>query len=1104
MTWKEKADLLEQNMSIAHLFSVLCLEKEKTFAVWLEGDAVKTSDYAELESRSFACAENITKTGFGKKGGWTGIAVDTCTDWPVLFWGVMAAGRNALLLDPSLDDAGIDHLMKEAGGDSLITRRQRNLPYAQKTPEEALGESFAPTPGFTPDWADLLAACTSGTTATSRVYVYNGEAICRQIIGFSEHLKYPCFMCEEESPVRTVAFLPMNHIFGLLTNVITTPFLDSPQIFLKDRSPMTILETCRKADAEMLLTVPLLVNSISTTIQKRVAAESAVKRVAFRMMQGISLTCQRINPRFGLKVGKKLFKSINKNLFGDSMAQLVVGGARVPSEHMRVVNALGYAVTVGFGMTETAITSYENKIDLKSRVSGSVGLPLPISTYTVIPDGGDTNRGELLIKCDAMHIGRLSAGVLLPPVTDSDGWFHTGDIVRLGKKGRMWIEGRVKDVIIGESGENVYPDELEDVFTGIEGVEQLSVLGINQGDDELIALVLNVGERYDDEEFLKELAAKVDRQNKTLRPLKRVRLVYATPEPLPVVSAIKVKRAEIRKRITEGSYPCKRLSVTKGVSDVVSGANAPSPAKEPKDTSVYQPEFDEIRQKIKECFARELEIDPGEIGDDTSFTEDIDSDSLHRLGALLRVENELDIVIPEEAYENCTTVNDLARVVFSIKTGGDPQPEQSQAEETLPDETPETEEAVEVTPITNFADSPEYKAFIKRYDLLNGCKNPYFICHESPLKDTSIMEGREVLNFGSYNYVGMSGRKETSDAAKAAIDKYGTSASGSRLLAGEKQLYKELEKEIADWKSADDALVFVGGHSTNVTVVGNFCGRGDLIIYDAFAHNSIREGARLSEAVTLRFRHNDTAALENLLKLHRKKYAKCLIIVEGVYSMDGDIAPIPEFVRLKKKYGCFLMVDEAHSACVIGKTGGGVDEYFGLDPKDIDFKMGTLSKGLGACGGYIAGPAEIIEYLRYNAPGFVFSVGISPALAASVLAAIKLLRSDPTIIESLQKNIKMFIEEAKKRNLNTLSASETAVIPVLVGSDEDTFILSNKMGELGVFVPPAIFPAVPKGKSRLRFCVISEHKPEQIIKALDILEEAAKSCGISLPSPDSE
>lgn len=1084
MTWSEKAELLKKELTFKHLFSVLCLDKSKSFAIWVEDDEVKSYNYGALESRAYACADTINKLNFGKKGGWTGIAVDTCREWPILFWGILASGRNAILLDPSLEDAGIDHLMQESGADALITRKIRNLPYAQKTPEEVMGTGNA-SDGFSPDWADMIAVCTSGTTTTSRVYVYNGEAVCLQALGFEEHLSGKIMFCEKNAPIRVLAFLPLNHIFGFLTNIVDTPFLDSDQVFLKDRSPQTILETCRKAEVNMILTVPLLLNSISATIQKKVKDEKPLKRAAFGVMKGISLTCQRIFPLWGLKVGKKLFKSINKNLFGDSMMVVVCGGAHMPSEHLEMINALGYSASMGFGMTETAITSYEKRIDLKSRISGSVGVPLSISEYKILSDGDNPNRGELLIKCKAMHIGRLSKGILLPPSVDEEGWFHTGDIARIGKQKRMWIEGRCKDVIIGESGENVYPDELEDTFAGLEGIEQFSVLGINRNDNELITLVLNVGDKYNDDGFLAKLTAEIDKRNRTLRPLKRVRLVYVTPDPLPVASVIKVKRGQIKKLIESGSFVCKQLSVSENPVVIETGNKEQKKADPQTPEASCNSDLDSIIQAIKECFAEELLIDINTIHNDSRFTDEIECDSLHKLGALLRIENRFGITIPEDSYEYCQSVNDLAGVIKSI------------LEKDTVKICPRND--LQVTPITDFTRTPEYKEFAKRYEGLNGIRNPYFICHESPLKDTSLMDGKEVLNFGSYNYVGMSGRKEVNEAAKAAIDKYGTSASGSRLLAGEKVLYQELEREIAEWKHAEDALVLVGGHSTNVTVVGNFCGKNDLIVYDALAHNSIHEGCRLSDAIAIPFPHNDTVALDRILSTRRNKYTKVLIVVEGAYSMDGDIAPIPEIVEIKKKYGCFLMVDEAHSACVIGKTGGGVDEYFGLEPSDIDIKMGTLSKGLGACGGYVAGRRELIEYMRYNIPGFVFSVGISPALAAAVLESIRLLRKNPEILENLHRNIKIFMEEAKKRNLNTCLAGETAIIPVLVGEDCNAFILSNRLYESGVFVPPAVFPAVPKGQARLRFCVISDHKPEQIIKALDTLVSCADELGIKLP-----
>ena len=403
--------------------------------------------------------------------------------------------------------------------------------------------------------------------------------------------------------------------------------------------------------------------------------------------------------------------------------------------------------------------------------------------------------------------------------------------------------------------------------------------------------------------------------------------------------------------------------------------------------------------------------------------------------------------------------------------------------------------------ITRFEDTPEFRAYAeRRRELLSG-DNPYFIIHDSPLTDTSLMEGRRVLNFGSYNYAAMSGRPEVSEAAIEAIRKYGTSASGSRLLAGEKSIDQELEREIADWKHAEDALVLVGGHSTNVTFVGNFVGPGDLVLYDQYIHNSVAEGCRLSHATARPFPHNDPAALDRILSTRRDRFAKVLICIEGVYSMDGDIAPVPDFVRVKEKYGCFLMVDEAHSTCVIGETGGGVDEYFGLAPDAIDIKMGTLSKGTGACGGYLAGSHNLIEYLRYSLPGLVFSVGIAPPLAAAALTSIRLVRRDPGIMGSLRRNVAVFMEEAAKHRFDMGLAGKTAILPVLVGDENHAMALSTAMREEGVFVPPAIYPAVPHGEARLRFCLTAAHQPEQIVEALDKLAACAQRLGITLPAP---
>ena len=393
-------------------------------------------------------------------------------------------------------------------------------------------------------------------------------------------------------------------------------------------------------------------------------------------------------------------------------------------------------------------------------------------------------------------------------------------------------------------------------------------------------------------------------------------------------------------------------------------------------------------------------------------------------------------------------------------------------------------------PVSDFNQSIEFQMFSDRFEeAARKDFNPYFVCHDSVVKDVSIVANKQVLNFCSYNYLGMSGRKEISDAAKNAIDLYGTSASGSRILAGEKTLYQLLEKEIADWKHTEDSIVLAAGNLTNTTFIGNFCNENDAIFYDLLSHSSTEQGCRLSKAFSKRFPHNNFKSLEKLLIRHRGNFEKVLIVVEGVYSMDGDIAPIPEFVKLKKKYGVMLMVDEAHSSGVLGENGGGVDEYFKLQPLDVDIKMGTLSKAIGSIGGYIAGSKNLITYLKYNLPGFIFAAGLSPASAAAALEAIRLIQKEPSIVQNLQKNIKLFIHEAQKRGFNTCLAEESAIIPILIGKDEDAFILSKLMLENGIFVPPAAYPAVPKNQARLRFNVISEHKSGQILSALDTLEK---------------
>ena len=1108
-----RSEKLREKMTLQNLFEIISGEGDKVAARYLDGGEEKAITYAEYRERTFAAAALLRGAlGEENKGKFIGIQADTCPEWFFLFWGVMAAGYNAVLMDFTLNDEMTAYILRQAGAVALIGKAPRTLDggIRQFTVKQLAAAKAASS--FKPAFGTMVALCTSGTTDTSRVFVYSEEAVCSQVL--NAEMLYRAnrrIICDE--PRRQLAFLPYHHIFGFMVCLQWIHFLGYETVYLHDRSPQCIQETARRFQITHLMAVPLLANNLCVALNKKVAKESRMKRASFKTLRGLSLALQSVAPGFGLDFARNvLFKSITSQMLGSDVRCIILGGSHTPKEHMRTLSALGYFTVSGFGMTETGITSVETNMNVITRTSGSVGRPLASAEYRVQSDGEKSNRGEMYIRGNTIHTGRLVDGQLLPPSLDEEGWFRTGDVVRLEKGSRMYVEGRAKDVIINESGENVYPDEIEDAFGALEGVDQFCVLGVKARkkdekeekgllshiphphlpgkkkgtvDYEDITLVINVGQHYKDDEYIAGLMAQVRKINSTLPSLKRVNRVLATSEKFQTAGGIKVKRLALKKEIEEKKLAYRDIDFNRR--DEMAAEEHKPLIQEENTPSDLQ--LEEIKQKVRRVYAETLDVPADQIRDDAHFIDELGGDSLQVLGMSLKIEEQFNVLIPTEEYGKCTTVNDLSALLYA-KVRGNVAYESAG---------PESQEPV--TPITRFEDSPEYKAFEKRYlDLMgDGQENPYFVAHDSPLLDKSYVDDQWMLDFGSYNYVGMSGRKETKDAAKAAIDKYGTSASGSRLLAGEKTLHKELEAEIADWKHTETALVLVGGHSTNVTCVGNFCGKGDLIVYDAIAHNSIEQGCRLSQATAKPFPHNDVKALESILRNQRHKFGKVLIVIEGAYSMDGDIAPVPEFVKLKKKYGCFLMVDEAHSACVIGKTGGGVDEYFGLAPDDIDIKYGTLSKGLGTCGGYLAGSHAIIDYMRYNLPGFVFSVGISPPLAAASLEAIRLLRRDPSIIERLHRNIQCFMEEAHKRHFNTCLAGETAILPILVGRDEDAWELSNRLRKKGVIVPPAVYPAVPKNKARLRFCVISEHKPEQIVEALDKLQECAKEAGIQLP-----
>jgi 8-amino-7-oxononanoate synthase len=370
---------------------------------------------------------------------------------------------------------------------------------------------------------------------------------------------------------------------------------------------------------------------------------------------------------------------------------------------------------------------------------------------------------------------------------------------------------------------------------------------------------------------------------------------------------------------------------------------------------------------------------------------------------------------------------------------------------------------------------------------LTGIANPYHRLHEGRASQTTLIDGRQIVNFSSYDYLGLNGHPDVSAGAKRAIDRYGTSVSASRISAGERPIHRELEAALARLHGCEDALTFVSGHATNVSVIGSLMGPKDLILCDAVIHNSVVEGAKLSGAKRILFPHGDLAALERALRLNRARHRRVLIVVEGLYSMDGDVPDLPALIALKSRYDAWLMVDEAHATGVLGATGGGIAEEQGISSADVDIWMGTLSKTLAAAGGYIAGSSALIEILKYTTPGFVYSVGLPPPAAGAALAALEAMWAEPWRVRRLRENGRYFLEAAKARGLDTGASIGAAIVPVIVGGSIDTVVLSQRLLSRGFNVIPVLFPAVAENEARIRHFVTSEHTPEQIDGVLDAL-----------------
>ncbi len=669
-------------------------------------------------------------------------------------------------------------------------------------------------------------------------------------------------------------------------------------------------------------------------------------------------------------------------------------------------------------------------------------------------------------------------------------YMRTGDL-GFFDNGELFVTGRLKDLIIIR-GRNHYPQDLEysvEEATPLVRAGSLAAFAVDHDGRERVVIVAELERgRRDRSEILAAMDAirsRLAREHEVAAEA----IVFVRPNSIPKTSSGKIQRHACRRQFLENALDVVEQYV--GWLAAASPEPATAASAMPRlarqrplgdSTRAHRPDRElpqEIVQTVFEHVRRIAKDRAGTLTLDTNIVE-LGLDSLERMEIVASLEEAFGARFPEQVLPLIETCREVTEAILDHMPAE--SREKMQASRTageVPTDTWRIEEFPEVRALEqNFA-------FVRDAEL----ENPYFSVHEGLTNDRTMIAGRELISWASYNYLGMSGDPLVTAAAKAAIDRYGTSVSASRLVSGEKTIHGELERAIADLVGAEDALTFVGGHATNETVIGHVVGPGDLVLHDAFAHNSLLQGAILSGARRRPFPHNDVAAAEAILTQVRGHYRRVLVVVEGIYSMDGDYADLPRFVGLAKRTKALLMVDEAHSIGVMGPKGRGIGEHFRVAAADVDLWMGTLSKAFGSCGGYVAGSATLVRWLKYTVPGFVYSVGLPPAAAGAALGAIELLRREPERVAKLRDNSRLFLQLAKEAGLNTGLSGDTAIVPVILGNSMTSLRLSRALFTRGINVQPILYPAVEEKAARLRFFITSRHTHDQIRRTITALQE---------------
>ena len=672
---------------------------------------------------------------------------------------------------------------------------------------------------------------------------------------------------------------------------------------------------------------------------------------------------------------------------------------------------------------------------------------------------------------------------------DAKSYLRSGDL-GFFHDGELFVTGRIKDMIIVR-GVNRYPQDIEmtveradrRIRNGASAAFAVDIAG-----REHLVVVCEV--ERDGSDNWDDVIEAIRRNVTTEHELPPDGVILVRSGSIPKTSSGKIQRHACRQGFLEDSL----LIVARrclweqelAVTTAERGPSAARCASEQDDAQVLQTVMQQVRTVARER-ARTLHPDMKIV--------DLGLDSLERMEIINALEETFGGELPEEVLPRIETSRQVAQaIVQHLGVRRVDQPGHRRYA-TIPPEHYRLEQ------MTEYVQLKRTLALLQS----SGLPNPYFAVREGVARSTSVIEGQPRIDFSHYNYLGMSGDPEVSRAAQKAIQQYGTSVSASRVVAGQNPLHAQLEDGLAEFLGTQNALVFVGAHATNETTIGHLFGPGDLILHDAHVHNSVIQGAILSGARRRPFPHNDWQALDQVLHELRHDYRRVLVVLEGVYGMDGDYPDLLRFVDVKRRHQALIMVDEAHSLGTLGASGRGLGELFGIDPASVDLWVGSLGNALGSCGGYVAGCAQVIEYLKYTTPGFVHSAGLPPPNAAAALTALQLLQREPQRARRCIQSAQLFRQEARRLGLQTGSGQDTPIVPVIVGNSVNALRLARELFERGICAQSMVYPAVEESGARLRFFLHATHSSQQIVTAVRaVAEELSRIHPTVFGSPPAE